>query len=164
MGRLAASPKNYFAKRNVEGMARLRGAGLRGKVKHGKSKDPLHGRWITMKSRCNNPNHISFKNYGARGIYVSPQWEVSFVNFLRDMGPSWEKGKTLDRIDKNGPYVRWNCRWATISEQNRDIKNINIINIETIIRKTIEELFDKVGGNFYELGKIMVEIYLNRQT
>ncbi len=80
------------------------------------------------------------------------------------MGPSWEKGKTLDRIDKNGPYVRWNCRWATISEQNRDIKNINIINIETIIRKTIEELFDKVGGNFYELGKIMVEIYLNRQT
>ncbi len=76
---------------------------------------PEYYTWASMRTRCTNPNHSSFKNYGARGITVCPQW-ASFEQFLADMGPRPE-GKTLDRIDTSGNYEPSNCRWATYSEQ-----------------------------------------------
>ena len=35
--------------------------------------------------RCYNPNQGSYKNYGAKGIQVAPEWH-DFARFLEDMG------------------------------------------------------------------------------
>jgi len=74
--------------------------------------------WSSMKKRCTMQSHISYPDYGGRGISFCERWET-FTNFLADMGERPE-GKTLDRIDVNGNYEPNNCRWATLSEQQQN--------------------------------------------
>lgn len=71
--------------------------------------------WIAMMQRCYNPNCSSFKYYGARGIKVCKRWH-KFENFLADMGRR-PQGLTIERMNNDGPYAKWNCKWATHTEQ-----------------------------------------------
>jgi len=83
---------------------------------------PEYNSWQAMRSRCNNPNHMAFKNYGGRGIKVCPEWQSSFEAFLRDMGNRPE-GTTLDRINTGGSYEPHNCKWSTWVEQQNNRRN-----------------------------------------
>jgi hypothetical protein len=69
-----------------------------------------------MLLRCRDPKHISYKRYGARGIDVCQRWET-FENFIADMGPTFEPGLSLDRIDNDKGYSKSNCRWAVSTDQ-----------------------------------------------
>lgn len=82
---------------------------------HGKSKTALYKRWKKINERCYNPKSISYKYYGARGIIVCDRWH-SFENFYTDMGDP-PPNTSIDRINNDGPYAAWNCRWATNKEQ-----------------------------------------------
>lgn len=76
--------------------------------------------WGSMISRCYNPNHRDFKNYGARGITVCDQWRNSFETFLADVGRRPSSKHSIDRIDNDGSYEPENVRWATACQQNRN--------------------------------------------
>lgn len=71
--------------------------------------------WLNMRDRCNNPRNKDYARYGGRGIGVDPAWGA-YPQFLRDMGDR-PPGRSLDRIDNDGPYSASNCRWATKETQ-----------------------------------------------
>lgn len=81
----------------------------------GKTRTSTYLIWVNMWTRCTNSKVRSYKNYGGRGISVSPRWK-SFENFLADMGER-PKGLTLERKNNNGNYEPANCKWADWFEQ-----------------------------------------------
>lgn len=85
---------------------------------HGQSGTPEYYSWGGMIQRCTNPNNPQYSNYGGRGIKVCKRW-LKFENFFKDMGKRPD-GLTLERKDTNGNYDLPNCKWATLTEQNRN--------------------------------------------
>ncbi len=88
-------------------------------TKHGKCRTPEWRSWQSAIGRCERPSMPSYPDYGGRGIAMCDRWRRDFSAFLADMGAR-PAGTTLDRIDPNGDYEPGNCRWATLSEQNRN--------------------------------------------
>ena len=76
--------------------------------------------WLNAIARCYNDNHRKWPSYGGRGITVCDSWLNSFDAFITDMGAKCDPHLSLDRIDNNKGYFPDNCRWATITQQNRN--------------------------------------------
>ena len=90
----------------------------------GDSYHPLFHIWDQMIRRCFRKNHPSYPNYGGRGITVDPVW-CDFDQFVADMGDMPDGRLSLDRIDNNGNYSPWNCRWATARQQSLNKRTNN---------------------------------------
>lgn len=88
---------------------------------HGMARTPSYIIWVAMIQRCTNPDNISYKNYGGRGITVCEEWRNSFEAFFKDMGQKPD-GLSIDRIKNELGYFKENCRWATRTEQNRNCR------------------------------------------
>lgn len=95
---------------------------------HGDNKTPLHYHWLDIKKRCGNPKFRQYKDYGGRGIYVCDEWATDFTAF-RDwsLANGYEKGLSIDRIDNDGPYAPWNCRWTDMATQNNNKRSNHLI-------------------------------------
>lgn len=90
---------------------------------HGMKGHASYRIWNGMISRCHNPKRKDWKNYGGRGIYVCDRWKGSFAAFWADMGPAWEVGLTLDRINYDLGYEPSNCRWLSLRDNSRNRRN-----------------------------------------
>lgn len=91
---------------------------FKNKGKHsGYSKHPLYSTWTAMLNRCYNEENPAYVNYGGRGVTVTPDWFV-FENFMTDMGEKPHGSYSLDRVNNDLGYSKYNCRWATRSQQS----------------------------------------------
>jgi hypothetical protein len=88
---------------------------------HGGSFTSEYSIWENMVARCTNPTNKFYKNYGGRGITVSPKW-FSYGNFVADLGKR-PAGYTLERLDNDKGYSKENCVWATRHAQARNKRN-----------------------------------------
>ena len=99
--------------------------------------------WQHAKQRCVNPNDQDYHNYGARGITMCDEWMESFEQFYSDMGKR-PKDKSLDRIDVDGPYAPWNCRWATKKQQANNkrqrVRVSDLIRAGVVTYEQVEEV------------------------
>ena len=73
--------------------------------------------WRVMKRRCLEPGFRDFKNYGAKGIRICPQWLASFDQFLADMGLPPSPKHWLGRKDTSKHYTPENTIWTERTPQ-----------------------------------------------
>jgi len=104
--------------------------------------------WRQMIERCHNAKKPAYVNYGERGISVCTEWRSSFLAFLGDMGLRPSTSHSIDRINNEGNYEPFNCRWAYQYEQMRNTRSNRFATIDNET-KTITELaeINKVRPN-----------------
>jgi hypothetical protein len=110
-------------------------------LKHGFYGTPTYKSWSEMKYRCNK-NIKKYKN-----ITYCKRWE-KFENFLEDMGVR-PKNTSLDRIDFNGNYEPFNCRWANneIQQNNKSSCKYYEINNEKLTLNQIARKYNLSRSN-----------------
>ena len=89
-------------------------------LKHGGWNKSSYNTWRAMMRRCYNPKDKDFYKYGAKGIYVYAPWH-DYATFAQAVGEP-VGDQTLDRIDPYGSYTPDNCRWASLTTQNRNVR------------------------------------------
>lgn len=67
--------------------------------------------WRRIQDRCYNPEHKSYRWYGAKGITVHQPWRDSFEAFLLAVVKRPSRRHFFARIDKTRPYEPGNVEW-----------------------------------------------------
>jgi hypothetical protein len=81
---------------------------------HGYSGEVEYTAFINARNRCQNPNDISYKNYGGRGIQFKFD---NYEEWLAELGRRPSPDHTVDRKLNDGNYEKGNVQWATRHEQ-----------------------------------------------
>jgi hypothetical protein len=121
-------------------------------LRHGAARRKRHTRayetWCGMLKRCRNPNSRDWPNYGGRGITVDERW-LRFENFLADMGDPPAR-HSIERKERNGPYCKDNCIWATRRDQNRNTRRNRFLTSRGRTQ-TLQAWADEIGINHTSL-------------
>lgn len=134
---------------------------------HGLYGNGAHSVWANMMRRCYDPKNPAYKNYGGRGISVCDRWH-DVRNFYADMGDR-PKGRSLDRTKNDMGYSPENCRWATSTEQARNMRS-NVFVTYCGSTRTIAEWSEVTGipsGRLYarkSLGLSDDELFLDKKS
>lgn len=114
--------------------------------------------WQEMKARCGNPKHISYPNYGGRGLTFDPSWEV-YDNFFADMGERPE-GHSLDRVNNELGYSKGNCKWSTRLEQNQNRRLCHFIQYKGKL-KVLSEWCRELKIDYHQAYRRIIQQQVN---
>lgn len=110
----------------------------------------LYEIWVNMRSRCNNPNDNSYKNYGGRGIEICTEWD-EFLNFEKwSLENGYDELLTIDRINNDGGYSPDNCRWVDVKVQANNTR-LNVRTKINGINRTLAQHAEKHNVNYFTL-------------
>ena len=89
------------------------------KKRYGNELHPLYSRWTSMVARCENPNNCNYKNYGAKGVMISPELRgfIPYKDYIESLPGYDPEGAQVDRIDPTKGYEKGNLRWTDRSTQ-----------------------------------------------
>lgn len=135
---------------------------LKRNTKHGMTGTKFHNTYCYMKGRCYNKNNKRYDDYGGRGIYICDEWLNDFMNFYNDMYESYcehiqiygENNTSIDRVDNDGPYAPWNCKWSTMEEQSNNKSSNRLINLNNEIL-TISQIAKRYNLEYSKLYKFI---------
>ena len=125
----------------------------------------LYTVWCGMKDRCYRDGNAEYHRYGGRGIKVCDEWQEfePFYNWAIKNG--WGINLTIDRINNDGCYDPFNCRFVTQKENNRNSSatKLNTQTVEEIRERyndgkngfTQKELASYYGVTQGHIGKII---------
>ena len=120
-------------------------------LKHGESFSRIYGIYSNILNRCLVHTSKDYKKYGGRGITVCEEWKKSYETF-RDwaLANGYKDSLSIDRIDNNGPYAPWNCRWTTakVQQNNTRFNRVITYNGET---HTLAQWSEITRINYYTL-------------
>lgn len=92
------------------------------------------------------------------------EWRSSFHRFQTDMGPRPSPLHSVERINNDGPYAPFNCRWATKGDQMRNRRN----NVRLVFRErvqTVAEWAEEVGLDYDTLySRVMLYMWTVRDS
>ena len=98
----------------------------------------LHEIWKGMKARCSSNNPEAFPRYAGRGIAVCDEWQDYSVFKKWALDNGYDDSLSIDRIDVDGNYEPSNCRWATMTQQQRNRSNNRYISVDGEAVKIVE--------------------------
>lgn len=138
-------------------------------IKHGKAHTRLYTIYKGMKQRCYNKKDQTYKYYGSRGIVVCSEWLNDFMTFYNwAISNGYQDDLTIDRIDVDGNYEPYNCRWISSEAQHSNMRtNIKLVyNNKT---QTIKQWSKELDTNYrtmlrrYHKGWSTKEILFGRK-
>ena len=109
------------------------------------------GRFNGMIQRCYNKNCDAYPEWGGRGIYICDEWlndPEKFVEWSKANG--FKPDLWIDRIDNNGPYAPWNCRWVDQTVQANNKRTNHYVDIDGT-RHTVAEWARLAGLDYFFL-------------
>lgn len=129
----------------------------------------LYRIWTGIKTRCNNANNHSYKEYGSRGISICDEWNSSYENFKKwALDNGYTEEFEIERIDVNGNYEPLNCKWISHVEQMKNTRRCRNITIDGHTRIFSEwlKIIGMQKSNVYKNAKnqnMSVEEYLTKK-
>lgn len=80
-----------------------------------------------MKARCYDINHMTYRNYGGLGILMCDEWlNDNKVFFKWALSNGYKDNLSIDRIDNDKGYSPDNCRWISLSDQQKNRKEFKM--------------------------------------
>lgn len=119
-----------------------------------------------MCKRCRNPNCDDYKNYGARGIDVSPKWPTAKEFIEWSLTHGYADNLTIERNEVDGPYSPENCCWIPRNKQNRNTRKsikieVNGLSLVASEWDTYLGLYKGCIARYYHLhGEASVKVYI----